>query len=1300
MIGSPHKGVIADRFMITNLAGSGGSGAVYRAFDILQQRPVAIKLLHHRGQASPNQERLLREARILSSLQHPGIVSYITHGQTADGSTYLALEWLDGEDVACRLRSGPLSIADCLLLLLHVSEALSLVHGRGITHRDLKPSNLFLRDGRVDQVTLLDFGHARERRDPAAAAPASRSRPATFSGTPGYLAPECAHGHRDITPAADIFSLGSVLYECLTGVPAFSGGNVTAVLAKIFFEELLPARQLRPDTPASLDALLLRMLAKDPLARLPDAAALHAELSSLGDEVLSAAAVPSARAALTAGEQRFVTVLLGEQPAPAEDDAAGAPELERQRLATLHEVLQGSGAQLEQLTDRALVVAFPQAVTAEALDTAERAVRSGLLIKEQWPTGAVAVATGRSQFPQRVPTGEALDKAARLLALAGQSADCPLLLDELTGQLVSSRFEVQQREAGVFTLAGHRDEVDGSQLLLGLPTPCVGREPELALLEETLRTCVEHRLARAVIVMAPSGCGKSRLRKEFSRRVRAKTPELTILLSRGDQMSTGLPFGLIGQTLQRVFLFHSRDPLADKQDKILRHLRERLPGADVQRLAEMLGEICGAPFAVAQSAPLRTARNDPRVLMEQVSRAWLDLLAAECRHRPVLLLIEDAHWADPLSAALLGAGLRELAEQPMLIIAFGRPEIESAFPQLWREYEPQRMRLGTLSRRACERLVRHILGAQASAEVAARIVEQSGGNALCLEELIRAAAEPKRTDSPPTVLLMLQGRLLRLQQEQRRVLRGASVFGEVFWRGGVEAMLGPDHPAAALDSILAELVHQELVERQADSRFPSEQEFRFRHCVVQEAALSLLTDSDLTLGHRIAAGYLESVGERDPLVLAEHFHKGGEPQRALPHYLAACERALRGCDLEGALSRAELAMACGPQGELLGKLHNLRLAAYFWADRWAEAFPEGAAALLLLPPGSVGWCRAAAIMAPITTLIGRNAEFALLAQQLATVTPDSEALEAYLQATAYAVNMFSLTGQLKLAGEFRELCRHHSRALSAPDLAIVGVVLFAETVYERMLGRDPLRSWQLSSQGAAISERAADQRNLLFIKAFEGIGLAELGDRAGAWSVLQSAAELATRLREPLLLTHVRIHIEQLQLTSGTQADIEAAYHSAQQSVTSAGINPLLHGQSLINLARAQLLLGEHASALETGRKAAALLSATPAHLIFLNTVIIECLLAQGRPSEAAAEAKRGLASIAELGIGGYGEVGFLRAAALALHAAGELEAARSTLAEGQRQIRLRAEKMTDREVRSRYLTGVAENRMLLSLAL
>lgn len=152
--------VIAQRFRIEAEVAGGGMGRIFRALDLQTRSPVALKLLHTAG-STEGVTRFLREGMVLAQTQHPAIVRYVDHGLAEDSVPYLAMEWLDGEDLAQRLRRGVLRPADALACLQQTATALSVLHQRGIVHRDLKPSNIFLRERRLEQATLLDFGLAR-----------------------------------------------------------------------------------------------------------------------------------------------------------------------------------------------------------------------------------------------------------------------------------------------------------------------------------------------------------------------------------------------------------------------------------------------------------------------------------------------------------------------------------------------------------------------------------------------------------------------------------------------------------------------------------------------------------------------------------------------------------------------------------------------------------------------------------------------------------------------------------------------------------------------------------------------------------------------------------------------------------------------------------------------------------------------------------------------------------------------------------------------------------------------------------
>ena len=204
---------VSGRFELERLAGSGGMGAVYRARDLTDGSTVAVKILT--GRELREAERFDLEAAILAELTHPAIVRYIAHG-VEGGDHFIAMEWLEGEDLATRLDREPLTVGESVTLVYRAAEALAYAHARGIVHRDIKPENLFLPGAVISRLKVLDFGIARLTRG-------GRKLTLTGSviGTPGYMAPELVRGERDIRPSADVFSLGCVLFQCLTGRAVF-----------------------------------------------------------------------------------------------------------------------------------------------------------------------------------------------------------------------------------------------------------------------------------------------------------------------------------------------------------------------------------------------------------------------------------------------------------------------------------------------------------------------------------------------------------------------------------------------------------------------------------------------------------------------------------------------------------------------------------------------------------------------------------------------------------------------------------------------------------------------------------------------------------------------------------------------------------------------------------------------------------------------------------------------------------------------------------------------------------------------
>ncbi|HEU4409563.1 MAG TPA: serine/threonine-protein kinase PknK, partial [Polyangiaceae bacterium] len=301
------------------------------------------------------------------------------------------------------------------------------------------------------------------------------------------------------------------------------------------------------------------------------------------------------------------------------------------------------------------------------------------------------------------------------------------------------------------------------------------------------------------------------------------------------------------------------------------------------------------------------------------------------------------------------AALGALRDRPFFVLALARPEVRERFADPWAGREVQEMRLGGLTRRAAAQLVRHALP-EAGEGLVGRLVERADGNALYLEELVRAAAAGRADALPETIAAMLQASLGALAPEQRRLLRAASTFGEVFWPSGVQVLLGAGQRLAPVAEGLEALIERELLVRRPGGRFPAEPELGFRHALVRDSAYATFPEADRARAHRAAARWLEQTGEADPLVLAAHYERGGEPARAAACYHRAAALSLAGNDPPGALAYAERALALGPDEALRPwVLHSAAQAACF-GGRLAEAKQWADQVLATTPRGSRVWC--------------------------------------------------------------------------------------------------------------------------------------------------------------------------------------------------------------------------------------------------------------------------------------------------------------------------------------------------------
>jgi serine/threonine protein kinase len=273
-------GTMLGPYRVEALLGAGGMGEVYRARDTRLGRVVALKILPtHLRANSQLHARFEREARAVALLNHPYVCTLHDIGRDGD-IDYLVMEFVEGETLAATLERGRMPVAQAIALTREVAEALAAAHAKGIIHRDIKPSNIIITPG--GHAKVVDFGLARESSlfHSDESTREDHTEPGVRVGTPYYMSPEQAVGE-PLDPRTDLFSLGVVLFECLTGERPFEGTSRTAYIRNVLAGRIRNVASLRPDIPAGLEAVLAHCLERDPSKRLDSAAWLAAELGAL-----------------------------------------------------------------------------------------------------------------------------------------------------------------------------------------------------------------------------------------------------------------------------------------------------------------------------------------------------------------------------------------------------------------------------------------------------------------------------------------------------------------------------------------------------------------------------------------------------------------------------------------------------------------------------------------------------------------------------------------------------------------------------------------------------------------------------------------------------------------------------------------------------------------------------------------------------------------------------------------------------------------------------------------------------------
>jgi tetratricopeptide (TPR) repeat protein len=1259
-------------------------GEVFRATDRENGQTVAIKLLRQ-GAGRDEAARFRREIAVLADLRHPNVVQYVDHGTWNDGRPYLAMEWLEGEDLQARTRTQPLGMHDAVEVVRRAAAALAAVHARGVVHRDLKLSNIWLLRGRGLKVKLIDFGVVKLP-DPDGFV----TQVGAIIGTPHYMAPEQARGDA-VTPRADVYALGSVLFRLVTGRLVFPTEHIVALLGQLVLEDPPLASTVRFDVPAALDRLIASCISRNLDERFPDAGELARALARVGP-------VPNDPPGKESSSSAVRRVPEGVPPSPPSDHPVAPGASERRVVATVlaHvgpsglgaelerdvRALLGDGDQLQLVQGGRLVIAF--GVRRARGDELLRAARASLAIATRCDGARVAISSGQATRRTRGISADALERAATQLDLAAVGG---VRVDAATVPMLGGRFALREDASGGVLL--HEDPAASStRRLLGKPTPTVGREKEVSLLDAIFQEGVDERAPRGAIVVGPPGIGKSRIRYELLLRLRKHPTPPEVLVCRGDPMTARGGLGCVARALRAKLGVQDGEPAAQQEAKVRHYVDARSPFGLDPAIAPFVGELVGVRFSDASDEPLRAARHSPGLMQSRMRAAIEALVRADTHRAPQVLVLEDMHWADEPSIDLVD-WLLGTADLRFVVLGFARSELhDRSVP--WSGRSVTRLEVAPLSPGASEKLVLAAVP-ELAPEQRRVIAERSGGNALFLEELIRHAAEGK-DDVPLTVQALIQARLDTLAPDLRLVARAASVFGRACWSDGVEALVGHD-----VSRELEALVEAEILTPADTTRILGQREYTFHHGLLRDAIHASLLDEDAASFHGRAATWLEAAGEEDFATLARHAERGGDARKANALFARATEQALANGHMDAVVALADRGLEGSPDDQGRARLLVAKAKVGSWHGRYEDVFSWAGQASNLARRGSAEWAEATRLLSWALRDRGRQGESeAVLAGAL------SDDLAGAYEPATLALLLAEQARTLSDLGRAAEGRRAAERALKVADgagaqrerarLAAVDAWFFA-VASEGDLGAMTAACRQVISMADGAGDLPLGTR-----------GRCNLGHSLNQVGLFPTAREVLIRAVNDARSQRVRplegFALHNLGMSLARLGDYDSALESqrAARRLAEEMGHGRLHGGTLEYEAVTLAAKGDTTAALAMAREALRVSEGQPAQRITAMRVVAWVQMQRHAWHAALESATEASSSVASIDAEEWEELGRL-ARIEALFALGDDDEGNAALAEAHARVCARAATLAIPEERRGYLSNLAENARILALA-
>jgi len=918
-------------YKIFEKLGEGGMGVVYKAEDTKLKRTVAIKFLPRQiSSQGQERERFKIEAQAAAALNHPNIAT-IYAIEEVDDEMFIVMEFIEGKELRDIVKaSSPVTTADAIHYATQIAEGLKAAHAKGITHRDIKSSNIMVTES--GQVKILDFGLAK-----LTGQTIRLTKTGMAVGTVAYMSPEQAQCI-DVDHRTDIWSLGVVLYEMLTGRLPFRGEYEAAFVYSILNEEPLPMTSWRSVLPAGIERMVKRTLAKNAHERYQTTADLLSALRHVKQELEREAQIkprpispdtPSPSIKRPEAERRQMTAMFCSMAGSTSLAEPLDPEELHQVLPVYQDlcakVINRFGGYIAQYLGDGILVYFgyPQAHE----DDARRAVHAGLgiveglkrmnirLYQEKGITLALRVGihtglvvAGEKDDPSQstVIVGETPSIATQLQNLADPDS---LVISQATYRLIKGFFDC--RESGTHSIKGIPQSTQVYQVLhestartrleavamTGL-TPLVGREKEIGLLQQRWEQAVEG-MGQVVLLSGEAGIGKSRLVQELKAHVAANPKAWLSECNCSPYHQSSALYPII-DFLERVVLqFQREDSPQKKLNKLEGYLAQY--GLSLPETVPLFAVLLSIPLD-GKYPPLNLS---PERQKQKTLATMLTILLERAAQQPVLFVVEDLHWADPSTLEFINLIIDQGPTAKVLTLLTFRPDFT---PPWTMRSHLHHLTVSRLPKKEIENMAGRVAKGKAlPQEVLGHVVSKTDGVPLFVEEMTKMVLESgmlkERGDQyelagalpqlaiPTTLRDSLTARLDRLATAKEVAQLGA-VLGREFPYEWLQAVSPLDE--TTLHQELARLVEAELLYQRG---IHPQVTYIFKHALIQEAAYESLLKSKRQQYHRqiaeIFAKQFPNTVETHPELLAHHYASAGLIEQALPCLQRAGQQALQ-----------------------------------------------------------------------------------------------------------------------------------------------------------------------------------------------------------------------------------------------------------------------------------------------------------------------------------------------------------------------------------------------------------------------